>query len=154
MVDAESAAGTPARKLPVETGLFRIPTAPGDAGALIGSRCRVCGEVFLRRRRRCGNCSGPVDVVDIGQRGKLRSFTTLRQSLPGAFVQAPYAVGKIQLPEGPLVSARIEVDDPDSLEFDQPVELVIRTVGQDDYGNEVVGFLYRPTGAGAGKASA
>ncbi len=42
------------KSVPIEEGLFTIPSYGGQEGQLIGSKCRLCGEVFFPKRRRRG----------------------------------------------------------------------------------------------------
>jgi uncharacterized OB-fold protein len=59
-----------------------------------------------------------------------------------------YGVGQVDLPEGPRVQA-ILVGGPDDFSIGMEVELDLEVLREDDDGNEVVIYRFRPVGAGS-----
>ena len=127
----------------VKEGLFKTP--PGEKPYLIGNKCRSCGEVFFPTRPICRNCfKKDMEEVAMGQKGKLYTFTKILKTPIGSLIQAPYLVGKIQIPEGELIHTLIVDCNEEELKIGMPMELVIEKVGVDEAGNTVLGYKYRP----------
>lgn len=124
----------------------------GDEGApvrLRGSRCPACDEVFYPRRFVCAQClhEGTEDVL-LSTTGTLHTWTWVHVPLfakTDADVSA-YAVGQVDLPEGPRIQA-IMLGGPDDFTIGMSLELDLETLRQDEDGNDVVIYRFRPTGA-------
>jgi uncharacterized OB-fold protein len=128
-------------------------SVPDDGAAdprprLLGSRCPACGEHFYPRRLVCAKClhEGCEDVV-LSPTGTLWTYTYVHVPLfakKDAKVDA-YGVGQVDLPEGPRIQA-ILVGGPDDFEIGMDLELDTETLRQDDEGNDVVIYRFRPVG--------
>jgi uncharacterized OB-fold protein len=138
-------------QVPIAPEYFSVP----DEGAedrrprLLGSRCPACGEHFYPRRLVCAKClhEGCEDVV-LSPTGTLWTYTYVHVPLfakKDAKVDA-YGVGQVDLPEGPRIQA-ILVGGPDDFEIGMALELDTETLRQDDEGNDVVIYRFRPVGA-------
>src|SRR3972149_2830336 len=46
------------KRIPIEEGLFVMPSSPSEKGHLIGCKCKRCGRVFFPKRNRCAICFG------------------------------------------------------------------------------------------------
>lgn len=113
---------------------------------LRGSRCPSCAEVFYPRRLVCAKClhEGTEDVL-LSTRGTLHTWTWVHVPLfakVDAEVSA-YAVGQVDLPEGPRVQA-ILLGGPDDFTIGMTLVLDLETLRQDDDGNDVVIYRFRP----------
>jgi uncharacterized OB-fold protein len=137
--------------------MTQVPVAPDyfevdDAGVrLKGSRCPSCGEVFYPRRLVCARClhEGTEDVV-LGTRGQLHTWTWVHVPLfakTDSTVSA-YGVGQVDLPDGPRIQA-ILVGGPEDFSIGMEVELDVETLRQDDEGNDVVIYRFKPAVPGA-----
>ena len=80
----------------------------------------------------------------IGQRASLESFAVARQAPPG--FTAPYIQALVRLAEGPVVFTMVTGCEPqdDGLAIGQEMELVIEPIRQDEHGNTVLAWKYRP----------
>ena len=133
------------RQVPLREGLFQLPSSPGEKGFLIGSKCRSCGEVFFPRRFYCANCtSADMEETPLSTRGRLETFTISRGVPPGSIMQAPYGIGQIRLPEGALVTTVFADCDLEKLDIGMDMELVIEKVKEDEEGNDVMAFKFKP----------
>lgn len=67
-------------------------------GKLMGAKCNRCGNISLPPRPLCPNClSNDLTWIQLGNRGKLLTYTVIHVA-PEKFQQmAPYAVGIIEL---------------------------------------------------------
>ncbi len=84
----------------------------------------------------------------LGEKGKLESFTVVWSPLPG--FKAPSVHSLIRLDEGLTIWSLMTGCDlsGDALEIGMDVELVIEKVREDQEGNEIVSFQYRPVKTG------
>jgi uncharacterized OB-fold protein len=133
-------------RVPIEPGYFTIPEDPDASPRLLGSRCRACGEHFFPRRVVCARClAQDSEDVELGPRGTLYTWTYVYFPLFGAKrAQAEgYAVGQIDLPEGPRVQAVLS-GAPDAFRIGMPMELDLETLRENPKGEEVVIFRFRP----------
>jgi uncharacterized OB-fold protein len=135
-------------KVPIAPEYFSVP----DSGAadqrprLLGSRCPSCAEHFYPRRLVCARCLavGCDDVV-LSPTGTLWTYTYVHVPLfakKDAKVDG-YGVGLVDLPEGPRIQA-ILVGGPDDFEIGMQLELDTETLRQDDAGDDVVIYRFRP----------
>ena len=141
---------TKKKKIPALEGLF---TMPPEKPALLMSKCPSCGNVWFPRVQACRNpyCSKKQPLQDIkgGQKGKLETFTVNYYPPPPPYHAptpfVPYANGQIELPEGVIVSAMMPIGYTEKdLKVGMDVELVIDHLYDDDQGNEVVAWKYKP----------
>ena len=88
---------------------------------LLGTRCRVCGQVFHPQVSICFECLGiDLEVVPLARSGTLECFTTVHR--PAERIAAPYTVGYVKLPEGLRVFAPIGAG-ADTLAVGMPMRL-------------------------------
>jgi len=136
------------KKTPVKDGLWTTPSAPGQKPQLIGSRCLDCGEIFFPPKENgiCTNCqSNKREEIKLSREGKIYSFTVVTQQPPEYYKgPVPYAEGFVELPEGVRVESLFTECDFDELKAGTEVEMVIEKLHEDDDGNEVTTFKFRP----------
>jgi uncharacterized OB-fold protein len=134
------------RQLPIHKGLFHEPTSPGEKSYLIGSKCKSCGLVFFPQKLVCPYCckDDTLEPIPLNGKGKLKRFVLLRTA--GIGFKAPYFIGYVQLAEGPIVYSLITGAEPrdDALEEGMDMEVVIEKVKEDEKGNELIGYEFRP----------
>jgi uncharacterized OB-fold protein len=140
----------PAReRIPIEPGFFTIPTDPGEAPRLLGSRCRACGETFFPRRIACARCTRrDCEDVLLGPGGRLFTWTYVHYPLFGSrrADAGGYGVGQVDLPEGPRVQAVLS-GGPDAFRIGMDLRLELETLREDGQGREVVIFRFAPAPA-------
>jgi uncharacterized OB-fold protein len=128
-------------KVPIQKGLFE---EANGGPALIGSKCRACGQVLFPPRPFCLNCMSPeVESIRLKRDGKLYTFTTVY--MPSEHFPSPYAVGWIELPEDIRVFSQIRGWQEQPLKIGMNMRLYIETLWQDQ-DREVIGFVFRPVG--------
>ena len=131
--------------VPIKNGLFVTPDPTDGKPRLLGSRCPHCGEVSFPQRHFCRKCSKPdQDNVTLGPWGRLYSYTVVRQRAPGYIGEVPYILGKVDLPEGERVLTLITDYEEADLKTGAEMELVIKKLGEDENGNEVLTYMFRP----------
>jgi uncharacterized OB-fold protein len=86
-------------------------------------RCAECGKLSVDAAtcRFCGAEGG--ESVALSGRGRLLSWTVIRIPPARYAAEAPYAVGLLELDEGPRLTARV-AGDPERLAAGQPLVLV------------------------------
>jgi uncharacterized OB-fold protein len=134
------------RQLLVAEGLFEIPSSPSDEPHLIGSKCNNCGEVVFPKQMGCPNCcSEDVGEILLGPRATLYSFTNVNYPAPEGYKgPIPYGVGLVDLPEGPRILAHLTESSPEKLIVGMDMMLVIDKLFEDEEGNEIIGFKFKP----------
>ncbi|MEM7020869.1 MAG: OB-fold domain-containing protein [Pseudomonadota bacterium] len=139
-----------AQQVPVAEGLFTWPSANPQ---LIGSRCNNCGAVAFPAQKSCAACcSVDVEEMLLSRTGKLWTWTIqgfLPKSPPYSGPETietfkPFGVGYVELPEEVKVEARFKMDNPEALEIGMEMELVIDKFKEDEDGNDVMAFFFRP----------
>ena len=138
--------GKEKKRIPVLPGIFHEATSSGDKSHLIGSKCRVCGRVFFPKRSICRVCmiEDTLEEIPLSTRGKIDTFTVVRVAPLG--FKAPYIQAFVDLPEGQRIFSLITGCEPseDALKEGQEVELVIDKITEDERGNDLIGYKFRP----------
>jgi len=89
---------------------------PGQ-GRLVGSRCTACGAASWPGRAVCHRCgSTEIEAASLSSEGSLLSLTTVR-------LEAPYAIGEVELEPGLRIYAQIR--DADGIATPAPVRVVL-----------------------------
>jgi uncharacterized OB-fold protein len=116
----------------------------GPPPRLLGSRCRETGEAFypVQIMNPVTRKTGTMEDCEFAGRGRLQNFTVINRGMPG--FESPFALGVIELDEGPVLTAQLTDWNPESLAFGRRVELVIGTIKHDADGTEVIGPKFRP----------
>lgn len=135
------------KQILIEEGLFKIPSSPSDEPHLIGSKCKICGEVVFPKQTGCPNCcSEDVEEILLSPKGKLYSFTNVNHPVPEGYKgPIPYGVGLVDLPDGVRIQAHLTESEPDKLKVGMDVMLVIDKLFEDEEGNEIIGFKFKPS---------
>jgi len=137
------------KKVPVVEGLF---TWPSDEPQLIGTKCTSCGNYFFPKKMACSNPDCKEKKVEdtlLSRRGKLYSYTIQYYPPPPPFKYTepfmPYGIGLIELPEGVRLPAMLTISDPADIKIGMDVEMVVEKQYEDEEGNEVVTYKFKPT---------
>ena len=120
---------------------------------LIGTRCKSCGDYFFPRAVNCRNplCRAQeVEEVFLSRRGRIWSYTVNYYQPPAPYVPPdpfiPYAVAAVELPEEKmLIQGQVVTGyDYSKLKIGMEMELVIEKLHDDEQGNEVVVWKWKP----------
>jgi len=136
-------------RIGVRDDIFTTPFYPSEKVRLKGSKCRVCGEVFLGKHLSCGNCANEnMEEIILGKRGKLWTYTIIRNRPPGDYKGpdpfVPFAEGLIELPEGIRLLSPLTDCDVENLKIGTEWQLLVDILYVDDGGNEVMSFKFKP----------
>jgi uncharacterized OB-fold protein len=131
----------------IKEGWFYVPDTPGKEPYLIGSKCSKCGYIHFPKMIACPVCrrDSVMDEIPLSRKGKLDSFTVVHQGPPG--FETPYIQAYVLLPEGIKIFTLIEGVEPldNVLKTGQEMELILSKVREDEDGNEIIGWKFRPT---------
>ena len=134
------------KQIPIEEGLFYLPSSPGEKPYLIASKCTICGNVTFPKREVCPRCvkRDTMREYHIHGKGKLNTFSIVNAALPG--FKAPSIQAYIDLEEGPRIWSLITGIEPNekALQIGMDLELVVEKVREDTQGNELMGYQFRP----------
>lgn len=121
-------------------------TWPSDNPQLIGSKCKVCGEVVFPKRTQCPKCHTETEVeVLLCRRGKVYC-SSITYIAPWTMYKGPvpYSVGHVELPERVLIPTRFPLDPGGQpLPIGSEVELAVEEWGEDEEGNMVMMHVFR-----------
>ena len=122
-----------------------------DGPRLLGSKCGGCGAAYFPKDSVCHNpeCDAPaLTDVEFGPTGRIWSCAIQNYQPPAPVLTEepyrPYAMGVVDLDDGLRVMGRIDVEDPMDAQVGAVVELVVGRLSNDDDGNEVVSWMFRP----------
>jgi len=140
-------------RVPIEEGYFTIPDGD-EPPRLLGSRCVACDEHFFPRREVCAKClHRQTDDVTLSPMGTLYTWTYLHVPLFGSQrAENGYGVGQIDLPEGPRVQSVLQ-GGPGDFAVGMEMQMELETLRQNEEGEDVVIFRFRPNADAAGGAS-
>lgn len=132
--------------VPIQEGLFHLPESKKEKPYLIGSKCRRCGYTCFPIKQVCVRClrDDCMEEVQFGPNGFLDSFAVIHIAPPG--FSAPYIQGYVKLENGPKIFTLISGCEPndDALKLGQRMELVIEKIREDENGNNVIGWRFKP----------
>ena len=124
----------------------------GTQPVLLGSRCSACGEVYFPATRGCTRCCGTqLDAFDLGQRGRLWSWTVQdfcpKTPYDGAESEAdfrPYGVGYVEMACGLKVESRLTLADPARLRIGMAMALVLEPYRREADGTPLHTYAFMP----------
>lgn len=136
------------KRIPVREELWATSDSAGGEPRLIASHCLACGELFFPKKENgiCTNCqSTSLEEVKLSGKGKIHSFTVVMQRPPIYYKgPVPYAEGFVELPDGIRVETLFTECNFDDLKIGIDVEMVIEKLHDDEEGNEITTFKFRP----------
>ena len=99
---------------------------------LEAARCRTCGKAFFPPRLVCNKCNGrQFEHFDMKRTGKVVTHTIIRTPSDEFSGQAPFALGIIQMDDGPRLTSQI-VDLPfEDVRIGMPVRLEFRRISSE-----------------------
>lgn len=76
---------------------------------LVGTKCLTCNKHFYPPKPLCSDCrrKGEIAEHQFSGKGDILTFTIIRTAPEGFEKQSPYAIGIIELEEGPKIAAQI-----------------------------------------------
>ncbi len=136
------------KKIPLREKLWTYQTNQEGDPRLIGSRCLNCGEIYFPARNDClcTNCqSERFEELQLGPYGKIYSYTIVTQRPPVYYRGiVPYAIGYVELPEGVRIETLFSLGNFEHLRIGLDVELVIEKLHDDEAGNEILTYKFKP----------
>ena len=138
--------GNKKNRLPISPGVLHLGTSSEDTSYLVGSRCRSCGRTYFPKRPICCFCmkDDKMEEAPLSTKGKIDTFSVV-QVAPMGF-KAPYIQAFVDLPEGPRIFSLITGCEPseEAIKEGEDVELVVDKIREDEKGNELIGYKFRP----------
>ncbi|MCP4622732.1 MAG: benzoylsuccinyl-CoA thiolase [bacterium] len=138
--------GVNQNRIPVQGGLFVLPTEKGHQPALLANTCRHCGKNFFPKRTLCPFCfeQGRLEDIALDSRGVIYAVTVVHISSPSG-IKAPYAYGYVDIPANNIrVFALFTGDAPNSFQAGMEVELVLEPVRTNSRGQQIIGYKFKP----------
>jgi uncharacterized OB-fold protein len=136
--------GSIRKQVSINEKLFKLPS-PGEEPRLKGVKCKSCGELFFPKREKCVKCfAEETEEISLSPRGTVYSYTVVHHATPGYTGPLPYAVGAVELPGGIVILSPLTQCQLDQLKIGMNVELVLEKLYEDENGNEVISYKFRP----------
>lgn len=123
-------------------GLFSLPS---EKPRLIAGKCTQCGDISFPSKERCGKCSSSsIDTVLLSDKGKIYTYTIVRQAFPG--YKLPNIVAIVKVPEDDtlMIISQIRECDVEEVEIGMEVELIIDELYTTLSGRKVIGYAFKP----------
>lgn len=96
---------------------------------LEAARCKGCGKVFFPPRLICDKCKArEFETFRMKRTGKLVTHTIIRTPGDAFGGQAPFAVGIVEMEDGPRLTAQIADVDFEEVKIGLPVQLEFRRI--------------------------
>jgi uncharacterized OB-fold protein len=141
VTSAGPSAATRSAAVSFRPGLLEL--GAGGGGHLVGSRCGACDACFFPPRQVCSRClAESLEPAALSTRGTVHTYTVVHQAAPE--FEVPYALGYVDLPEGVRVLGQITGVAPEAVCIGMEVELSLEPFGENDEGQEVIGYRFRP----------
>ena len=129
---------------------IKPPQKKGDAPHLLGGQCTVCGFCCFPFRATCSKCrrDDSMQEIALGPRAKLETFALMQVGPPD--IPAPYIMAYVRTKEGALIFTLVtgcEIKE-DAVHLGQEMELVLEKIKEDENGNNLIGWKFRPVEGG------
>jgi uncharacterized OB-fold protein len=112
---------------------------------LEADRCKECGKVFFPPRLVCDACGcREFESITMRRTGKLVTYTIIRTPSSEFADEAPFALGIVEMDDGPRLTLQIADVDFDELAIGMPLKLQFRRLfsegseGVINYGHKAV----------------
>jgi len=80
---------------------------------LLGLKCKECGAITVPPKMVCQKCTSPdMDIIELGGKGKIVTFTTVNVASEGRQDEVPYIIVLVELDEGPWIMGNLINGDP------------------------------------------
>ena len=80
---------------------------------LLGLKCQGCGAITVPPKMVCRQCTSPdMDIIELGGKGKITTFTTVNVASEGRQDEVPYIIVLVELDEGPWIMGNLIDIDP------------------------------------------
>lgn len=134
--------------VPIEEKILDL--SDPDNPALLGCRCKACGEVYFPIRHRCakGECLSFCEEVTLSRTGTLYTWTYVHHPKYGKqqMEDAPYMVGQVDLPEGTRIQGIISGIDPKDVQIGMKMKVALDYLIKNENGDDVVSYCFVPAG--------
>ncbi len=75
---------------------------------LLGLKCHECSAVTVPPKMVCRTCTSQnIDIVELGGKGKIATFTTVNVASEGRENELPYIIVMVELDEGPWIMGNL-----------------------------------------------
>ncbi len=136
------------KQIPIQEGLFEEAASGDKRPFLIGNKCKECGLTAFPKTPVCPRCmkQGTMEEERFEGKGTLDSFSIVQAALPG--FKAPSIQAYINIENGPKIWSLITGCEPteDALHLGMDMEMVIAKVREDEEGNEIMSYQFKPAG--------
>jgi scaffold protein (connect acetoacetyl-CoA thiolase and HMG-CoA synthase) len=96
---------------------------------LEAGKCSKCGMIYFPPRLVCPECkSKQFELIKLNPEGKLLTYTIIRVASDKFSIQAPYAVGIVELKDGVKLTTQIADVDFDKIKIGMKLKLVFRKI--------------------------
>lgn len=99
---------------------------------MAGCVCKKCNTKYFPRKPICPKCrrQGRIEGMEFSGRGRIATYTIIRSAPEGYEDQVPYAIGVVEMDEGPMIAGQV-VGDINALKTGVRVRTAFRKIYED-----------------------
>lgn len=135
-------------RIPIHEEFWTKPSRSGEQPQLLGHKCRNCGEIFFPKKDNgiCTHCqSRNLEEVRLSSKGNIYNYTIVEQRPPEYYKgEVPYAIGFVELPDSVRLRSLFTGCNLDDLKVGMEVEMVIDSLFENEEGDEIITYKFRP----------
>lgn len=133
------------KQVPIEEGVFTMPSSPSEEPKLIGAKCPNCGEKFFPPQERCPRCCYErTEQVLLGPEGEIFTSTAVYLPAPPYSGPVPYFMGEVKLTDNVLVPAIFAWDSELPPPIGTKVKLILEKLKEGEDGVDLMAYKFKP----------
>jgi len=119
-----------------------IFTEGAEGTILLAHKCKSCGKVYFPKVHFCPNCfSVELEEIPLSRKGTLYTYTITYMS--SSHLEAPYANGFVDTPEGARVFAPLAMVEDKPFKIGMEMELEVCPLWREE-GKEIIAYRFSP----------
>jgi uncharacterized OB-fold protein len=100
-------------------------------GKIKATKCKICNQMYLPPRAECPRCmKEEMDWIDLNNKGRLLTYTTLHYGPSGFEDKTPYTLGVVDFEQGGRLLGMVEGLDEKSISIGMKVKVTPKIINE------------------------